>query len=255
MYRSDDAGAHWAKLNDFVVQDPEYYGEIFADPFKEGRVYLMDMAVRVSEDYGRPSLRRAGKSTPTTTRSSSTSPTPIHLLEGNDGGLYETYDHGRTWRHFNNIPVTQFYRVSVDNALPFYQHLWRHAGQRQPGSALAHAQSRRHTHQRLDEYGGGDGFQSRADYADPNTVYSCSQNIACNRLDLKSGASVSIRPRFGDEDAKLRSRWDIPFIISPHSHTRLYIAANRLMRSDDRGGTWKLISPDLTRNLDRDTIP
>ena len=95
-----------------------------------------------------------------------------------------------------------------------------------------------------------------ADWQDPNTVYACSQNINCSRIDLSTGAAVSIRPRFeGPENAGLRSRWDIPFIISPHSHTRLYIAANRLMRSDDRGATWKLVSPDLTRNIDRNTIP
>ena len=90
MYRSDDAGAHWAKLNDFVVQDPEYYGEIFADPFKEGRVYLMDMAVRVSEDYGK-TITAAGWQVHADNHSLTFDPTDAnHLLEGNDGGLYET---------------------------------------------------------------------------------------------------------------------------------------------------------------------
>ncbi|MEO8369025.1 MAG: glycosyl hydrolase [Candidatus Solibacter sp.] len=255
MYRSDDAGAHWAKLNDFVVQDPEYYGEIFADPFKEGRVYLMDMVVRVSEDFGK-TITAAGWQVHADNHALTFDPAdPNHLLEGNDGGLYETYDHGRTWRHFNNIPVTQFYRVSVDNARPFYN---IYGGTQDNGSQGVPSRTLNRIGIRTSDWmntGGGDGFQSRADYTDPNTVYACSQNIACNRLDLKSGATVAIRPRFGDEDAKLRSRWDIPFIISPHSHTRLYIAANRLMRSDDRGDTWKLVSPDLTRNLDRDTIP
>jgi hypothetical protein len=103
--------------------------------------------------------------------------------------------------------------------------------------------------------GGGDGFQSRADYADPDTVYTCSQQINCVRLDLKTGVSVSIRPRFtGDEGKGLRDRWDIPFIISPFSHTRLYIFGNHLMRSDDRGTTWTMVSGDLTRNINRDTL-
>jgi hypothetical protein len=103
--------------------------------------------------------------------------------------------------------------------------------------------------------GGGDGFQSRADYADPDTVYTCSQQINCVRLDLKTGVSVSIRPRFAGDEAKgLRDRWDIPFIISPFSHTRLYIFGNHLMRSDDRGTTWKMMSGDLTRNINRDTL-
>lgn len=254
-YRSEDAGAHWGKLNDFVVQDPEYYGEIFADPFKFDRVYAMDMAVRVTEDGGK-TITAAGWQVHADNHSLTFDPTdPNHLLEGNDGGLYESYDHGRTWRHFNNIPVTQFYRVSVDNGQPFYN---IYGGAQDNGSQGVPSRTINRAGIRTSDWmntGGGDGFQSRADYADPSTIYSCSQNINCSRLDLKSGATVSIRPRFEGEDAKLRSRWDIPFILSPHSHTRLYIAGNRLMRSDDRGTTWKLVSPDLTRNIDRDTIP
>jgi photosystem II stability/assembly factor-like uncharacterized protein len=255
MYRSDDAGAHWAKLNDFIVQDPEYYGEIFADPFKESRVYLMDMAVRVSEDAGK-TITAAGWQVHSDNHSLTFDPTDAnHLLEGNDGGLYETYDHGKTWRHFNNIPVTQFYRVSVDNALPFYN---IYGGAQDNGSQGVPSRTINRAGIRTSDWlntGGGDGFQSRVDYADPNTVYACSQNIGCNRVDLKTGVSTNIHPRFGEADAKLRSRWDLPFIISPHSHERLYVAGNRLMRSDDRGTTWKLVSEELTRAIDRDTIP
>jgi photosystem II stability/assembly factor-like uncharacterized protein len=254
-YRSEDAGGHWVKSSDFIVQDPEYYGEIYADPFQFDRVYAMDVAVRVTEDGGK-TITAAGWQVHSDNHSLTFDPTdPKHLIEGNDGGLYESYDHGLSWRHFNNIPVTQFYRVSVDNGLPFYN---IYGGAQDNGSQGVPSRTMNRAGIRTSDWmntGGGDGFQSRADYADPGTVYACSQNIACNRVDLKTGASVSIRPRFGEEDAKLRARWDIPFILSPHSHTRLYIAANRLMRSDDRGATWKLVSGDLTRNMDRDTIP
>jgi len=254
-YRSEDAGGHWVKSSGFIVQDPEYYGEIYADPFLFDRVYAMDVAVRVTEDGGK-TVTAAGWQVHSDNHSLTFDPTdPNHLIEGNDGGLYETYDHGLSWRHFNNIPVTQFYRVSVDNGLPFYN---IYGGAQDNGSQGVPSRIMNRAGIRTSDWmntGGGDGFQSRADYADPSTVYACSQNISCNRMDLKTGASVNIRPRFGEEDAKLRSRWDIPFILSPHSHTRLYIAANRLMRSDDRGTTWKLVSPDLTRNIDRDTIP
>jgi photosystem II stability/assembly factor-like uncharacterized protein len=254
-YRSEDAGGHWVKLNEFVVQDPEYYGEIYADPFQFDRVYAMDVAVRVTEDGGK-TISAAGWGVHSDNHSLTFDPTDSnHLLVGNDGGLYETYDHGKTWRHFNNIPVTQFYRVSVDNALPFYN---IYGGTQDNGSQGVPSRTINRAGIRTSDWmstGGGDGFQSRADYVDPSTVYACSQNINCNRMDLKTGTSVNIHPRFGEQDAKLRSRWDIPFILSPHSHTRLYIAANRLMRSDDRGTTWKLVSPDLTRNINRDTIP
>jgi photosystem II stability/assembly factor-like uncharacterized protein len=255
FYRSDDAGAHWTMTAPFIVQDPEYYGEIYADPFQYDRVYLMDAAVRVTSDGGK-TVQAAGWQIHSDNHALAFDPTdPNHLLEGNDGGLFESYDHGRSWRHFNNIPVTQFYRVSVDNGSPFYN---IYGGAQDNGSQGVPSRTINRAGIRTSDWintGGGDGFQSRADYADPSTVYACSQNPGCNRLDLKTGVSVSIRPRFGDEDKTLRSRWDLPFILSPHSHTRLYIAGNRLMRSDDRGTTWKLISPDLTRAIDRDTIP
>jgi hypothetical protein len=146
--------------------------------------------------------------------------------------------------------------VSLDNALPFYN---IYGGAQDNGSQGVPSRTINRVGIRTSDWmntGGGDGFQSRADWQDASTVYTCSQQINCVRLDLKTGTSTPIRPRFEAADnATLRSRWDIPFIVSPHQHTRLYVAANRLMRSDDRGATWKLISPDLTRHIDRDTIP
>lgn len=256
FYRSDDAGAHWRMAgNYFVVQDPEYYGEIFADPFQYDRVYLMDMVVRITDDGGK-TIRPSGWQVHPDNHSLTFDPSdPEHLLVGNDGGLYESYDHGRSWRHFNGLPVTQFYRVSVDNAEPYNLY----GGTQDNGSQGVPSRTSNRAGIRSSDWMntlGADGFQSRADWQDPNTVYACSQNIGCSRVDMRTGAAVSIRPRFeGPDNEGLRSRWDIPFIISPHSHTRLYIAGNRLMRSDDRGATWKLVSPDLTRNIDRNTIP
>ena len=253
FYRSEDAGAHWTKMSEYIVQDPEYYGEIYADPFQFDRVYTMDMAIHVTNDGGK-TLPTAGWQIHSDNHSITFDPGDAnHILVGNDGGLFETFDKGRTWRHFNNIPVTQFYRVSVDNGLPFYN---IYGGTQDNGSQGAPSRTTNRVGIRTSDWmstGGGDGFQSRADWADPDTVYTCSQQINCVRLDLKTGESASIRPRV--DDPKLRSRWDIAFIVSPHVHTRLYIAGNRLMRSDDRGETWKLISGDLTRNIDRDTIP
>jgi photosystem II stability/assembly factor-like uncharacterized protein len=257
FYRSDDGGAHWRMVSNYwVPQYPDYYGEIFADPHKYDRVYLMDMTVRVTEDGG-STIQPAGWQVHADNHALWFDPGDAeHLIVGNDGGLYESYDHGKSWRHFNNIPVTQFYRVSVDNAAPFYN---IYGGTQDNGSQGVPSRTSNRAGIRTSEWlntGGGDGFQSRADWQDPNTVYTCSQQINCVRLDLTTGVGTPIRPRLdAAEMATLRSRWDIPFILSPHSHTRLYIAGNRLMRSDDRGATWKLISPDLTRAIDRETIP
>ena len=253
FYRSEDAGAHWIFMGPFIVQDPEYYGEIYADPFQFDRVYAMDMAIRVTENGGK-TVTAAGWQIHSDNHALVFDPTDRqHLLVGNDGGLYESYDHGRTWRHFNAIPVTQFYRVEVDNGLPFYN---VYGGAQDNGSSGVPSRTENRAGIRTSDWlstGGGDGYQSRVDPQDPDTVYACSQNIGCNRLDLKTGVSASIHPSIATRE--IRSRWDLPFIISPHSHTRLYIAGNRLMRSDDRGGTWKFVSPDITRNIDRDTIP
>jgi len=102
---------------------------------------------------------------------------------------------------------------------------------------------------------GGDGFRSQVDPEDPNTIYSESQQGGLVRFDKRTGERVGIQPQEGRNDDPLRWNWDSPFIISPHSRTRLYFAADKLFRSDDRGDTWKLISGQLSRDLDRDKLP
>jgi photosystem II stability/assembly factor-like uncharacterized protein len=278
-YRSGDAGEHWTRGSFKEVQDPEYYGEIYADPFQFDRVYAMDVTVFVTEDGGK-TVQNAfgggggsgrGLGLHSDNHALVFDPADAnHLLEGNDGGLYESYDHGRTWRHFNNIPVTQFYRVSVDNGLPFYN---VYGGTQDNGSQGVPSRTNVAAGIRTSDWmntGGGDGYQSRADQEDASVVYTCSQQINCVRLDLKTGESVGINPQAGRggrgggngqppagkiADPKLRSRWDIPFIVSAHHRTRLYIMGNHLMESDDSGATWREVSDDLTRNIDRDTIP
>lgn len=264
FYRSDDAGAHWTKTFDLVeraaLQDPEYYGEIFADPFQYDRVWIMDTVVRVTADGGK-TITPAGFQVHADNHALVFDPADAnHLLEGNDGGLYESYDHGHSWRHFTNIPVTQFYRVSTDNGLPFYN---IYGGAQDNGSQGTPSRTQNRVGIRASDWmntGGGDGFQSRADYADPDTVYSCSQQINCVRLDLKTGVSLSIRPNFtsvevgamsvpagaggrggggggggrGGRGIGLRDRWDIPFIISPHSHAALHFRQSSVAKRRPR---------------------
>ena len=254
FFRSEDCGETWTRQSDYEVVDPMYYGEIYPDPHRFDRIYAVDCIPHVTEDGGK-TFKRLAWPIHVDQHAMHFDPTDeSHMLVGNDGGLYETFDRGRTWRHFTNLPTPQFYRVSVDNAWPFYN---VYGGTQDNGSMAGPSRTPHRVGIRASEWiqtGGGDGFQSQVDPEDHNIVYSTSQNGAIRRLDKRTGISVDIRPAVEDDSAS-RWHWDTPFIISPHSPTRLYFAGNRLYRSDDRGDNWRAVSGDLTRQLDPDNQP
>jgi photosystem II stability/assembly factor-like uncharacterized protein len=255
IFRSNDKGATWEKRNEFDV-GAMYYARIVADPKNVDRIFVMNVELRESLDGGK-TLHKVNEGNhhgdnhaiwidPDNTR---------HWLLGSDGGMYETRDDAKSWQFKANLPTVQFYDVAVDNALPFYNV----CGGTQDNFSWCGPSRTRNLNgiMNSDWYvtTGGDGFRSQVDPVDPNTVYSESQYGGLVRYDKATGQELALQPKEEKGEPALRWNWDSPLIVSPHSHTRLYFAANELFRSDDRGDTWKAISGDLTRQIDRNTLP
>jgi photosystem II stability/assembly factor-like uncharacterized protein len=256
FFRSTDRGATWEKRGEYVPAGPQYYNQIFADPKDPDRVYSMDVFLQVTDDGGK-TFRNLGESSKHVDNHviwidpEDTS----HYLVGSDGGVYESFDRGASWNFKANLPVTQFYKIEVDDSKPAY----RVYGGTQDNETLAGPSRTLFGHGATNAdwqvIQTGDGFQARVDPKDPNVVYSQAQYAELVRTDLRTGEATYIKPQEGEGEPPLRWNWDSPLIISPHSHTRLYFAAQKLFRSDDRGDNWKAVSGDLTRQTDRNRLP
>ncbi len=176
---------------------------------------------------------------------------PDHLLLGNDGGLYVSYDKGKSWMHHNNIPAGEFYDISVDNQDPYYVY----GGTQDDSSVYGPAKEWNPKYQDewhyiwIDAWAGGDGCYTMADPLDPNIVYTSSQNGGIFRKDMQADRSVGIRPRLPEGHAgRLNYNFVAPYIISKHNPLTLYHAGNYIFKSLNRGDSWRLISPDLSES-------
>ncbi len=254
-YRSLDSGESWERRSN-VAGQPMYYGRVFADPQLAGRVYMMDVIVRVSDDGGATWRVVGDRAKHVDTHAWWIDPKDSnHILAGCDGGIYETWDGGRLWRHMTNLPVMQFYNVAVDNSSPVYYVYGGTQDNNTVGGPSATRGVDGATNNDWFVVTGGDGFVARIDPTDPNIVYAESQYGGLVRLDRRTGERVPIRPVEGKGEPPLRFNWESPYIISPHNPKRLYFGANRLLRSDDRGDGWTPVSGDLTRQVDRNKLP
>ena len=258
FYRSADRGESFEKRNSFISggTGPHYYQEIFADPTVFDRVYQMAPGLMVTEDGGRTFRRVPENNKHGDNHALAFLPgDPDYILNGSDGGVYETRDGGKTWRFFENLPVTQIYKLALDNALPFYN---VHGGTQDNGSQLGPSRT-------VNGNGiancdwlitfGADGYACAIDPSDPNVVYLEYQEGNLFRYDKKSHETTYVSPRPAAGEPPLRFNWDSPVLVSPHSHTRIYYASQYVWRSEDRGDSWTQISPDLTRGIFRLTQP
>ncbi len=255
FFRSTDRGESWEKRSDYVSGSPQYYNEIIPDPSDVDRVYSLETWMKVTTDGGKTFSKIGSAFRHVDDHAMWIDPSnPLHLLVGCDGGVYESRDGASTYAFKANLPVTQFYRVAVDNSEPFY---FVYGGTQD--NATLGGPSRTRNKQGIVNADWfvtvfGDGFQTRVDPEDPNIVYSESQYGGLVRHDRRSGEIVDIQPVEPPGEEPWHWNWDAPLIISPHSHTRLYFAASRLFRSSDRGNSWEIVSPDLRAGIDRDAL-
>ncbi len=255
FYRSVNRGESWQRMSDAVSSSPQYYSEIVACPHELDRVYLLDTYNRVTEDGGKTFERLGEADKHVDNHALVIDPLDErHLILGCDGGLYESWDRGQTYDFKQNLPLTQFYKVALSNDKPFYYvygGTQDNATQGGP-SRTKNVHGIRNSDWFITVF--GDGFDPAVDPDDPDIVYSQWQYGGLVRYNRKSGERVDIKPQPDQDGPALRWNWDSALLISPHSSRRVYYASQILFRSDDRGNNWKAVSPDLTRQIDRNQL-
>ncbi len=258
VFRSTDRGASWEKRSDTVSggTGPHYYQELYASPHAEGRIYLADVRMQVSDDGGKNFRLMAEEFKHSDNHALVfRADDPDYMLVGSDGGLYESFDLAKNWRFVDNLPVTQFYKVAVDDATPFYNvYGGTQDNNTQGGPSRTDSV---HGIRNADWWVtlGGDGHQPATEPGNPNIMYSQWQQGNLVRVDTTSGERVYIKPQAAPGDPPDRFNWDAPILVSPHEPTRLYFASQRVWRSENRGDSWTAISGDLTRDEERLMVP
>ena len=255
FYRSQDKGESWVKQNNYISggTGPHYYQEIEVSPQHADLIYQMDVFIQVSRDGGKSfKILETGRDKHSDNHALWIDPANgKHLLVGTDGGLYESFDEGTSWRFFPNLPISQFYKLALDNALPFYNIV---GGAQDLGTLLGPSRTMNAEGVRNQDWYvplGADGYDNAFDPEDPNIVYMEIQEGVLYRYDRRTEEGINIQPQPASGEAAERWNWDSPLLISPHNHKRLYFGSQRVWRSEDRGDSWTPISKDLTTNTNR----
>ncbi len=258
LFMSTDRGNSWTKQSNTVsgATGPHYYQELFASPHAEGRLYLMDVRIQVSDDHGK-TFRRLKESNKHSDNHAIAfrEDDPDYLLIGSDGGIYESYDLAETWRFIDNLPVTQYYKLAVDDSEPFY---FVYGGTQDNGSHGGPSRTANDQGIRNADWFkilGADGHQTATEPGNPDIMYAEFQQGVLHRIDRITGEQVLIQPQPGEGEGPERFNWDSPILVSPHNPTSIFYASHRVWRSDDRGDSWMAISGDLTRDQERMSMP
>lgn len=258
VFISKNQGASWTKQSDAVSggTGPHYYQELYASPHQEGKLYLMSNYVQVSDDHGKTFKQMNEKKKHVDSHAMAFKESdPNYVLFGTDGGLYESYDLTQTWRYFANLPLTQYYKVAVDDSAPFYN---IYGGTQDNGSHGGPSRTRSKAGILNSDWWitlGADGHQSATEPGNPDITYGEFQQGWLWRIDQTTGETVFIQPQPSAGEPHERFNWDAPILVSPHKPTRLYFASYRVWKSENRGDDWTAISSDLTRNEERLALP
>jgi len=255
FYRSTDRGESWEKRSEYSSSG-NYYQEVVADPVDVDLVYVMNTFSGVSEDGGKSFSNVGEANKHIDNHAQWINPNnPDYMLNGNDGGVYESYDRGKTWRFFTNLPVTQFYKVAVDNDYPFYNVYGGTQDNFTIGGPTRSIEPTGLTFKDWQVTLLGDGFEPHVDPQNPNIIYSQYQYGGLYRFDRQSGQAQNIIPQPpAGAEYSYNWNWDSPFFVSVHDNKRLYYASDRVHRSDDMGQSWTEISGDLTQQIDRNRL-
>jgi photosystem II stability/assembly factor-like uncharacterized protein len=255
FFKTTNRAASWQKQSSFNTSG-NYYQEIVCSPHNENLVFAMDTWLHHTEDGGMTFKMTGEKSKHVDNHCMWIDPSnKNHWLVGTDGGLYETWDAAQNWQFKTNLPVTQFYKVTVDDTKPFY---YIYGGTQDNNSLGGPSRSINNAGVHNQDWfitNGGDGFESAVEPGNPDIVYAQAQYGWLVRYDKKSGETLPIQPQPSGDQPAFRWNWDAPLLVSPHNPQRLYFASQFVFRSDDRGNSWKTISGDLTRGIDRNKLP
>lgn len=258
IYRSANRGASWEKRSNTVsgATGPHYYQELYASPHQFDRIYLVDFRIQISEDGGKTfrTMKEDNKHSDNHAIAFRKDD-PNYLLVGTDGGLYESFDLAETWRFMANLPVTQFYKIALDDTKPFYSIYGGTQDNSTQGGPSRTENSSGISNADWEIVLFADGYQPATEPGNPSIVYAEWQEGNLVRIDRTTGEITYIQPQPGETEKHERFNWDAPILVSPHSPARLYYASQRVWRSDDRGDSWTAISGDLTHNQERITLP
>jgi hypothetical protein len=239
FYRSPDQGESWTRKNPYISggTGPHYYQELTASPQTADLVFQMDVFMQVTRDGGDNfNVLGTGREKHSDNHAFWIDPQDdLHVLAGTDAGLYESFDQGITWRHFPNLPVSQFYKLALDNAEPFYNIL---GGAQDLGTLFGPSRTMTTEGVRNQDWYvplGADGYGVAFDPSDGNISYMEYQQGYLFRHHRDSKELVHIQPQPNPGDEPERWNWDTPILISPHDASRIFVGSQRVWRSDDRG--------------------